>query len=57
MAYKKDLLSEGQLARMWRSDRVSARIVVEEVSRRFNAVAEGGHESLELDLAQTFPGR
>ncbi len=58
MAYEKELLSEGQLARFVRSDRVSARVLVEESSRRFNAEAEGGgYESFELDLAQTVPGR
>jgi Zn-dependent peptidase ImmA (M78 family)/DNA-binding XRE family transcriptional regulator len=58
MAYEKELLSEGQLARFVRSDRVSARVLVEELSRRFNAEAEGGgYESFELDLAQTVPGR
>ncbi|HWP43726.1 MAG TPA: XRE family transcriptional regulator [Blastocatellia bacterium] len=58
MAYKKALLSEGQLARFLRSDRVSARVLVEELSHHFNAEAEeGGYESFELDLAQTVPGR
>jgi Zn-dependent peptidase ImmA (M78 family)/DNA-binding XRE family transcriptional regulator len=58
MAYDKGLLSEGQLARFLRSDRVSARVLVEEFSHRFNAEAEGGgYESFELNLAQTVPGR
>lgn len=58
MAYEKGLLSEGQLARVVRSDRVSARVLVEESSRRFNAKVEGGgYESFELDLAQTVQGR
>jgi Zn-dependent peptidase ImmA (M78 family)/DNA-binding XRE family transcriptional regulator len=59
MAYDKELLSEGQLARFLRSDRVSARVLVEEVSRRFNAEApdEEGYESFELDLAQPLAGR
>jgi Zn-dependent peptidase ImmA (M78 family)/transcriptional regulator with XRE-family HTH domain len=58
MAYEKEILSEGQLARFVRSDRVSARVLVEELSHRFNAEAEGGgYESFELDLAQTVPGR
>lgn len=58
MAYEKEMLSEGQLARFVRSDRVSARVLVEELSHRFNAEAEGGgYESFELDLAQTVPGR
>lgn len=58
MAYEKGLLSEGQLARIVRSDRVSARVLVEELSSRFNSEVEGGgYESFELDLAQTVPGR
>jgi Zn-dependent peptidase ImmA (M78 family) len=58
MAYKEGLLSEGQLARYLRADRVSARILVEELSHRFNAEAEEGeYESFELNLAQTVPGR
>lgn len=58
MAYEKGLLSEGQLARFVRADHVSARVLVEEMSRRFNAEVEGGgYESFELDLAQTVPGR
>jgi Zn-dependent peptidase ImmA (M78 family)/DNA-binding XRE family transcriptional regulator len=58
MAYEKELLSEGQLSRYLRADRVSARVLVEELSHRFNAeTEEGGYESFELDLAQTVPGR
>ncbi|MCI0486040.1 MAG: XRE family transcriptional regulator [Blastocatellia bacterium] len=58
MAYEKELLSEGQLARFLRSDRVSARVLVEELSHRFNAeTEEDGYESFELDMSQTLPGR
>jgi Zn-dependent peptidase ImmA (M78 family)/DNA-binding XRE family transcriptional regulator len=59
MAYDKELLSEGQLARFLRADRVSARILVEEISRRFNAEApdEEGYNSFELDLALPLSGR
>lgn len=58
VAYEKGILSEGQLARYIRADRVSARILVEELSRRFNAETDdGGYQSFELDLAQTIPGR
>lgn len=58
MAYEKEMLSEGQLARLLRSDRVSARVLVEEMSRRFNTESEeGGYDSFELDLTQTVPGR
>jgi len=58
MAYEKELLSEGQLARFLRSDRVSARVLVQELSHRFNSEAEeGGYDTFDLDLAQTLPGR
>jgi Zn-dependent peptidase ImmA (M78 family) len=58
MAYEKELLSEGQLANFIRSDRVSARVLVEEMSRRFSVESEeGGYDNLELDLTQTVPGR
>jgi Zn-dependent peptidase ImmA (M78 family) len=58
MAYEKELLSEGQLARFLHTDRVSARGLVEELSHRFNAESEeGGYESFELNLAQTVPER
>jgi len=57
MAWEKELLSEGQLAKILRSDRVSARVLVEQISRRFNAEAESGYENLELDLAQPLPGK
>jgi len=56
MAYELELLSEGQLARFLRSDRVSARVAVEELSHRYFA-EQGGYEDFELDLAQTVPGR
>lgn len=51
MAYDKELLSEGQLAKVLRSDRVSARVLVEEISHRFVEM-DNGYESFEMDLAQ-----
>jgi Zn-dependent peptidase ImmA (M78 family) len=57
MAWEKELLSEGQLAKILRSDHVSARVLVEQISQRFNAEAESGYESLELDLAQPLPAK
>lgn len=56
MAYEKELLSEGQLARFLRSDRVSARVLVEELSHRY-FTEKDEYENFELDLAQTVPGR
>ncbi len=52
LAYEKGDLSEGQLSRFLRTDRVSAREYVEKISTRFNAPAETGYEQLKLDLAQ-----
>lgn len=59
MAYDKEMLSEGQLARYLRADRVSARVLLEEISHRFNAEAPGedGYESFELDMALQLSGR
>jgi Zn-dependent peptidase ImmA (M78 family) len=52
LAYEKGDLSEGQLSRFLRTDRVSARACVEQISTSFNAPAETGYEQLKLDLAQ-----
>jgi Zn-dependent peptidase ImmA (M78 family)/DNA-binding XRE family transcriptional regulator len=59
MAYDKELLSEGQLARFLRADRVSSRVLLEELSRRFNSEApdDEGYNSFELDLALPLAGR
>jgi Zn-dependent peptidase ImmA (M78 family)/DNA-binding XRE family transcriptional regulator len=57
IAWERELLSEGQLAKMLRSDRVSARILVEQISGRFNAEADTGYERLDLDLAQPLFGK
>jgi Zn-dependent peptidase ImmA (M78 family)/transcriptional regulator with XRE-family HTH domain len=56
MAYDQELISEGQLARLLRSDRVSSRVIVEQLSHRYFEEA-GGYEDRELDLAQLVPGR
>jgi Zn-dependent peptidase ImmA (M78 family)/transcriptional regulator with XRE-family HTH domain len=57
MAYEKELLSEGQLAKFLRSDRVSARELVERVSYQFNAPIESGYRSFELNLDQSLVGK
>jgi Zn-dependent peptidase ImmA (M78 family) len=58
MAYEKEMLSEGQLSNFLRADRVSTRVLVQEMSRRFSVESEeGGYDNLELDLTQTVPGR
>jgi hypothetical protein len=51
MAYEKGELSEGQLTRFLRTDRVSARMLVEEMTQDFSTEREGNYEDLELDLA------
>jgi Zn-dependent peptidase ImmA (M78 family)/DNA-binding XRE family transcriptional regulator len=51
MAYEKGELSEGQLTRYLRTDRVSARMLVEEMTQDFSTEREGIYEDLELDLA------
>ena len=56
MAYEQELISEGQLARLLRSDRVSSRELVTELSHRY-FVEPDGYEDVELDLAHVVPGR
>ncbi len=51
MAYEKGELSEGQLARYLRTDRVSARLLTEEMTQDFSAEREGNYQELEFDLA------
>ncbi len=52
LAYEKGELSEGQLSRFLRTDRVSAREYVEKISTSFNSPAETGYEPFKLDLTQ-----
>jgi Zn-dependent peptidase ImmA (M78 family)/DNA-binding XRE family transcriptional regulator len=56
-AYRKGDLSEGQLARFLRTDRVSARLYVEEGRQGIHQEREGEFTQLELDLAQPLSGR
>jgi Zn-dependent peptidase ImmA (M78 family)/transcriptional regulator with XRE-family HTH domain len=57
MAHMKGLISEGQLSKLLRLDRISSREIVDRVRNRFNAAVESGYEPLELDLAQPVAGR
>lgn len=57
LAYHKNKVSEGQLARLLRTDRVAARMEVEDASRRFNSEREEDFASLELDMASLLGGR
>jgi len=57
MAYSKGLISEGQLSKLLRLDRVSSRELVEKISNQFNTAVESGYEPFELDLAQPLAGR
>ncbi|HLG15093.1 MAG TPA: XRE family transcriptional regulator [Blastocatellia bacterium] len=57
MAYRKGDLSEGQLAKMLRTDRVSARVLVDEILDVIHAEDEGEFPSLPLDLALPIGGR
>ena len=56
-AFQKELLSEGLLARHLRTDRVSARSVVEDLARDIHQEDGGDFTQLELDLAQPLSGR
>lgn len=57
MARERSLVTEGQLARFLRVDRVSARALVEHIIHRFNAESDSGYESIELDLSQSLAGK
>ena len=57
LAYQQGKLSEGQLARMLRMDRVAARMKVEEARTRFNAEEDDTYKNLELNLASPLGGR
>jgi Zn-dependent peptidase ImmA (M78 family)/transcriptional regulator with XRE-family HTH domain len=56
-AYNQGELSEGQLAKILRTDRVRARLIVDEINHRTIAEKEGEFSHLQLDLAGVFSGR
>ncbi len=56
-AFMDGQLSEGQLAKILRVDRVTARITVDEVTHLLNQEVEGGYASLDLNLNQAIVGR
>jgi Zn-dependent peptidase ImmA (M78 family)/DNA-binding XRE family transcriptional regulator len=57
LAYHQDKISEGQMARFLRTDRVAARAQVEDAGRRFNEEADDNFTSIELDLAAQLDGK
>ncbi len=56
MGYDKGEISEGQLAKFLRVDRVTARLIAQETSSGYQEV-EGGFARYEVDLAQALIGR
>jgi len=56
-AYNQDELSEEQLAKYLRTDRVHARLIVDEISHLAVAEKEGEFGNLQLDLAESVVGR
>lgn len=56
LAYNKGEISEGQLAKMLRTDRISARATVGEINDVINAERGGEFPNLPLDLALTLDG-
>jgi Zn-dependent peptidase ImmA (M78 family)/DNA-binding XRE family transcriptional regulator len=56
-AYNNGELSEEQLAKYLRTDRVRARLIVDEINNLAVAEREGEFENLQLDLAETLVGR
>jgi Zn-dependent peptidase ImmA (M78 family) len=57
LAYHQGKISEGQLARLLRTDRVGARMQVENASHRFNTETDDNFTGIELDLAAQLDGR
>ena len=53
LAHVKELLSEGQLTKFLRTDRVTTREQIEKISTGFNSPVESGYERFPLDLAQS----
>jgi len=56
-AYNQEELSEGQLAKYLRTDRVRARLIVDEINNLAVAEKEGEFGNLQLDLAESLGGR
>ena len=56
-AYEEGKLSEGELARLLRVDRVSARRVVQELTHPLHVLDEGSVAPLSVDLAASIVGR
>jgi Zn-dependent peptidase ImmA (M78 family)/DNA-binding XRE family transcriptional regulator len=56
-AFRSGSLSEGQLAKYLRTDRLSSRLIVEELQDRIHLEFEGDFTELELDLAQPLGSR
>jgi Zn-dependent peptidase ImmA (M78 family)/transcriptional regulator with XRE-family HTH domain len=56
-AFRNGQLSEGQLAKYLRTDRLSARLTVEDLQNRLQSEVEGDFTGLELDLALPLGGR
>lgn len=56
-AYNQGELSEEQLMKYLRANRVQARLIVEEINQRMITEREGVFTNLELDLAETLSGR
>jgi len=57
MAFRNAQLSEGQLAEYLRTDRLAARMTVEDFQNRVQREVEGDFTEVEVDLAQPLGGR
>ena len=57
VTFRNAQLSEGQLARYLRTDRLSARLVVEELQNRVHREFEGDFTEMDVDLAQPLGAR
>ena len=56
-AYEEENLTEGELARLLRIDRVSARRIVQDLTNPVYLLNEGEVSSLSIDLASSISGQ
>ena len=56
-AYEGDQITEGELARLLRTDRASARRIVQELTHTLHLESKGDIASLPIDLAGSLIGR
>lgn len=56
-AFERSEITEGMLARLLRVDRLEARQIADELSRKIDVNAEGDADAVSIDLGQVLPER